>query len=206
MTLVDTHGHGVERIAGNAVIANGLPYAIDCLIYATGFEVGTSYTHRTGYEIEGRGGLSLSEKWKDGIHTFQSLMTRGFPNCFILGNASHTPFTPNFPHGLSLQARQTAHIIHHCLGHGVKEAEPSQKAESEWVDMIVSTARRRTSFLEKCTPSWFNNEGAVSSRPPSEARFAGGARAFERLLENWRTAGDLEGLELTWHSRRGEPT
>jgi cyclohexanone monooxygenase len=42
VTLVDTQGRGVERITENAIVANGQTYEIDCLIYATGFEVGTS--------------------------------------------------------------------------------------------------------------------------------------------------------------------
>ena len=41
-------------------------YELDCLIFATGFEVGTDYTRRAGYEIVGRDGLTLTEKWADG--------------------------------------------------------------------------------------------------------------------------------------------
>src|SRR5581483_2147419 len=65
VTLVDTQGKGVERITEKGVVANGREYEVDCLIYATGFEVGTSYTRRSGYELYGRGGQSLSEKWAD---------------------------------------------------------------------------------------------------------------------------------------------
>ena len=41
VTLVDTEGQGVERITEHGIVANGVEYEIDCLIYATGFEVGT---------------------------------------------------------------------------------------------------------------------------------------------------------------------
>src|SRR5205085_10584694 len=46
VTLVDTKGRGVERLTETAVVANRQPYEVDCLIFATGFEVGTSYTRR----------------------------------------------------------------------------------------------------------------------------------------------------------------
>ena len=85
VTLVDTNGQGVERITERGVVANGQEYELDCLIYATGFEVGTAYTRRAGYDILGRGGFKLSDKWADGLCTLHGFQTRGFPNCFFMG-------------------------------------------------------------------------------------------------------------------------
>ena len=51
-----TRGKGVEALTEHAAIVNGKRYEVDCLIFATGFEVGTSYTRRAGYDIVGRGG------------------------------------------------------------------------------------------------------------------------------------------------------
>src|SRR5256885_11265129 len=59
--LVDTNGKGVERVTENALVVDGVEYAVDCLIYATGFEVGTAYTRRAEFEVYGRGGVSLSD-------------------------------------------------------------------------------------------------------------------------------------------------
>jgi cation diffusion facilitator CzcD-associated flavoprotein CzcO len=196
VTLVDTHGRGVERITENAVVVDGKAYEIDCLIYATGFEVGTAYTHRSGYELYGRGGLALSEKWREGVATLHGVISRGFPNCFVIGN-SQMPFTPNFPHAISLQARNIAYIIKYGIDHDLKMVEPSQEAEDAWVQTIVSLAVRRMSFLEECTPSYQNNEGRPSLRSASNSPYAPGAAAFAKLLEEWRATGRLEGLELT---------
>src|SRR5438876_1114099 len=41
VTLVDTEGRGVERMTERGIVANGVEYEVDCIIYATGFEVGT---------------------------------------------------------------------------------------------------------------------------------------------------------------------
>src|SRR4029077_6093917 len=84
VTLVDTNGQGVERITPRGVVVGGREYALDCLIYATGFEVGTDYARRAGYEVHGRDGVTLTEKWRDGASTFQGFHSRGFPNCFIV--------------------------------------------------------------------------------------------------------------------------
>ena len=62
VTLVDTHGRGVERITDSGVVVDGVTYELDCLIFATGFEVGTDYCRRTGFELIGRDGVTLTEQ------------------------------------------------------------------------------------------------------------------------------------------------
>ena len=95
VTLVDTGGKGVDRISADAVVVGPAAYAVDCLIFATGFEVGTDYARRAGCEIVGRGGLRLTEKWADGVSTFHGLHSRGFPNLLLMGGYQ-SGVTPNF--------------------------------------------------------------------------------------------------------------
>ena len=103
VTLVDTNGRGVDRLTEHGIVANGVEYEIDCLIFATGFEVGTAFTRRAGCELYGRGGLSLSEKWADGTSTFHGMHVRGFPNLFIF-SIVQSGFSVNFPHMLDEQS------------------------------------------------------------------------------------------------------
>ena len=70
VTLVDTDGKGVERLTPRGVVVAGREYPLDCLIYATGFEVGTDYTRRAGYEVHGVADATLTAKWRDGASTF----------------------------------------------------------------------------------------------------------------------------------------
>ncbi|MDO9176457.1 MAG: NAD(P)/FAD-dependent oxidoreductase, partial [Actinomycetota bacterium] len=104
VTLVDTDGKGVDRITETSAWANGVEYPVDCLIYATGFEVGTDYARRAGYEVHGSDGLTLTEKWADGASTFHGFHSRGFPNCFIV-SIVQSGFSVNFPHMLDEQAK-----------------------------------------------------------------------------------------------------
>jgi len=196
VTLVDTKGRGVERITAKGVVVEGVEYEVDCLIYATGFEVGTDYARRAGYEIYGRDGLSLTEKWAGGMATLHGMQSRGFPNCFILG-PQQAGFTVNYPHLLNEQSVHVAHILRHAVDHHLRTFEVSQEAEQEWVDTIVRLSRLALDFLEACTPGYYNNEGKPAERSGQNGFYGGGSVEYFRLLKEWRDQGTLPGLELT---------
>jgi cyclohexanone monooxygenase len=193
--LIDTQGRGVDRITEKGVVANGIEYELDCLIYATGFEVGTEYTRRSGYELHGRGGLTLSQKWKDGVSTLHGLHSRGFPNVFIISNAQ-SGFTANFPHMINEQSKHIAYILKHCADHQVRVVEASEAAENAWVQTIIDLSIMRQRFLEECTPGYYNNEGNVQAMSARNGSYGAGPVAFAKVLEDWRAEGSLLGLEL----------
>ncbi len=197
VTLVDTRGKGVEQINEHAVVANGVAYEIDCLIFATGFEVGTGYTRQSGYDVIGRGGVMLSEKWADGLSTFHGLHSRGFPNCYFMG-LTQTGLTPNFPHMLNEQAKHLAYVVKEVTARGGRVAEASERAEAEWVATINRLARRGARFFRECTPGYYNSEGKPGSGNGfTDGAYGAGPVEFFALLQQWRDEGNLDGLEVT---------
>ncbi|MEO8908504.1 MAG: hypothetical protein ABI310_10610, partial [Microbacteriaceae bacterium] len=196
VTLVDTHGRGIDEITEHGVMFDGVEYELDCLIYATGFEVGTDYTRRAGYELYGRGGVTLTEKWADGVATLHGMHTHSFPNCFIFA-ISQSGFTVNFPHMLNEQSKHLAYILGHAREHDIQVIEASEEAEQAWVDTILGLAQNNQKFLESCTPGYYNNEGQPGVRNLQGSAYGGGPVAFVKLLEDWRADGSLAGLELT---------
>ncbi len=197
VTLVDTsNSQGVERIEENAVVANGVRYEVDCIIYATGFEVGTSYTRRSGFDIHGQGGIKLSDYWADGLRTLHGFSSHGFPNCFQVG-FSQNGFSVNLTAVLDDQAQHVAYIIKQIMDRGASYAHPSEEAESEWVATIRKLAISNIAFQEACTPGYYNNEGDVAAQRGLGAEsYAPGLNAFNRLLKEWRDNDELEGLEF----------
>ncbi len=196
VTLVDTQGRGVERITERGIVVDGTEYELDCIIYATGFEVGTDYTRRSGYELVGRDGITLTQKWANGASTLHGLHSRGFPNCFIF-SLTQSGFTVNFPHMLDEQSKHVAYILSHAQLHGVTVIEADAEAEAKWVETIVQLAVFNQSFLESCTPGYYNNEGRPAERSLKNGSYGAGSVAFIKVLEEWRAAGDLAGLQLT---------
>ena len=195
VTLVDTKGQGVERITEKGVVANGVEYPVDCIIFATGFEVGTDYTRRAGYEMYGRGGVSLSEKWAAGLRTMHGMHSRGFPNLYIMG-PQQSAFTVNYPHMLDEQAQHIAYLVRYGLDHDVRTMEPSEAAEEQWVQTIIAFSRMGRDFLESCTPGYYNNEGNLSNLAAQNSFFGGGSILFFNMLKDWRDKGSLEGFEI----------
>jgi cyclohexanone monooxygenase len=196
VTLVDTDGKGVDRITERGVVVGDTEYELDCLIYATGFEVGTDYTRRAGYEVYGRDGVTLTEKWSEGAATLHGMHSRGFPNCFIF-SPTQAGFTANFPHLLDEQSRHLAYILGHAAEQGVEVIEASQQAEDDWVQRIIDMAQFNMRFLENCTPGYYNNEGKPAERSIRNSSYGAGSIAFFKVLADWRDEGSLAGLELS---------
>jgi cyclohexanone monooxygenase len=196
VTLVDTQGRGVERLTGNAVVANGREYEVDCLIFATGFEVGTSFTRRAGYDIVGVGGRTLSDHWARGFRTMHGLASHGFPNCFFLGfNQSAIPVS--VPIALDRQARQVIYMLGEARARGRRIIEVSEAGEQAYVDEVRSLSRIGERFYQECTPGYYNAEGAPESGEGFfSMMYAGGTLRFFDLLDAWRDDGSLAGLEL----------
>ncbi|KAF2746751.1 FAD/NAD(P)-binding domain-containing protein [Sporormia fimetaria CBS 119925] len=197
VTLVDTRGNGVDRITEKGVVANGQEYEIDVLIWATGFELATDWTHRTGFEIYGRNGLTITEKWKEGAATLHGWCTNGFPNCLIV-QVVQAALTPNFMHVTAEQARHFAYVIAETQKRGIRSFEPSRAAEEEWTDVIVKGAMMRGDFFKECTPGYYNNEGKPTIFGARNATYGGGSPAFIKILTDWRDSGRLEGLEVRY--------
>ena len=194
VTLVDTKGKGVDAITAAGVVANDTEYKLDCLIYATGFELATDWSHRAGMEIYGRNGITTTEKWKEGASTLHGWTSRGFPNCFFI-QVVQAALTPNFIHVTNEQAKHIAYVISECNKRGIKSVEPTAEAEEAWVKTILDLGALRSQFLTECTPGYYNNEGDITLRTRRNAPYGAGATAFLDILNKWREEGKLEGLE-----------
>ena len=196
VSLVDTDGKGVESITEKGVVANGVEYEVDCIIFATGFEVGTGYTRRAGYNVIGRESVSLEEKWSDGMRTLHGIHTHGFPNLFIISN-SQAGFTTNFPHAMDETAQHIGYILDQCKQNGIRSVEATKDAEDEWVEHIISVARFGADFQEACTPGYYNNEGQPNPKSVQNGAYGKGSRPYFRITKAWREEGSMAGLSQT---------
>ncbi|WP_395821479.1 flavin-containing monooxygenase [Archangium minus] len=196
--LVDTDGKGVERITPTGVVVKGKEYPVDCLVYASGFEVSSDYTGMLGFDIRGRGGRSLRDSWANGPATLHGMHSRGHPNLMMFSTIQ-SGWAINFVHILDEQSQHAAYIIERCLKRGIEAIEPSEQAQQQWWEVILGRLKMGSALGgPECTPGYYNNEGAKPG--PNEMRYAsfgGDTLAFIDVLRTWRQGEELAGLELT---------
>jgi cation diffusion facilitator CzcD-associated flavoprotein CzcO len=202
--LVDTNGRGVDRIDETGVIVAGVHYELDCLIFASGFEVGTDYARRSGFETLGRSGLKLSEHWADGMQSMHGIHVHGFPNVFILGPSQGANLISNIPHNLTEAAATIAAVTSHALEVGADEVEVTETAEQAWVKLLESSARSILANPD-CTPGYYNNEGKPLGRRErlNASGYPEGPVAYFEYIDAWRRSGDFTGLEFRQSAEQG---
>lgn len=195
VTIVDTDGAGVGRIDETGLWVDGLHYEVDCLVFASGFEVNIS--PRARYATIGRDGVTLEQHWSEGMRSLHGTFAHGFPNLFILGLSQGANLISNVTHNYSEASERIAEVVSQMLETGASEVETTAEAEQAWVDQLDVQG---SGFIGNadCTPGYYNNEG----RPPGHrermnaARYPEGPVAFFNLMHQWRTSGDFEGLEF----------
>jgi cation diffusion facilitator CzcD-associated flavoprotein CzcO len=194
VSLIDTDGKGLDQITEKGIMFDGKEYEVDCIIFATGFEVGTDYARRAGYQIHGVEGQSISEKWADGLSTFHGMHVKNFPNSFFFGPAQGG-FTATYTYSLDEQSIHMAYILAAAAEQGASRIEAKETAEKQWVETIIKKSRLTADFQQKCTPGYYNNEGQINPKPQNNM-YGGGPIEFFSIMEKWRDQGNLEGLEL----------
>ena len=192
--LVDTDGQGVERITARGPVVAGVQHDVDCIVYASGFEVGTPYTARAGFDLVGRDGLRLSDAWGQGMRSLHGVHVHGFPNAFFVQPTQGANLISNVPHNLTESGRTIATIVRHALDQGHRRVEVMPEAQEAWVQLLLSGPGRMIGGPD-CTPGYYNNEGQA---PTLASRLAvgypAGPSAYFQYLAGWRSNGRFDGL------------
>ncbi len=145
---------------------------LDMLILATGYDGMTGAL--TAFDVVGRGGLTVNEKWKAGARSHLGLMMAGFPNLFMTTG-------PNGPAALANIIRISENDVDwiwdamvHMKRHGHTTIEPTLEAEDRWMELVFGLAGRT---LVSKAKTWY-----VGANVPGKAQglslFTGGFQKY----------------------------
>jgi cyclohexanone monooxygenase len=196
--LIDVSAtQGLEAMTEKGFLHNGEEIEVDCMIFASGFEVTSDLERRWGIPvIAGQNGQSLYDHWRDGPLTLHGTMTSGFPNQFFMGFIQGG-VSANTTAMFEQQAKHIAYLIAEAQNRGATTVEPSQEAQDAWVHTVRELAIDNSAFELSCTPGYYNNEGR---EPGPAARLnvghPAGATAYFRYIDAWRSTGEFEGLQF----------
>lgn len=196
VTLVDTGGQGVDAITATGFRVGDAEYEVDCIIFASGFEVGTDFIRRAGYDIVGKSGQSLQSAWAKEFATFHGMHVHGFPNLFLHQNAQGA-LPANFCHSLAEGAKSIAAIVRHAAQTNRPVVETTREAQDGWVSHCWDVSGNLLPFFEQCTPGYYNLEGKLTKEAAQGFGYGAGAAAFFYLKDAWLAEGSFVGLEFS---------
>ncbi len=186
--LIDTLGKGLDRITETGIVYNGVEYPVDCIIYASGFEVASPPDRTAGFDMKGAGGITLSEYWKNGRRSLHGMFVHRFPNMGIISGLKQAGITWNICFMNRRQAEHYAALIRRNLDAGT-DFDVTPQAEERWLEVLQSKAMEDTTFLRECTPGYYNNEGRNERDSIWLSNYGGGPFEYMDVLKDW-IAGD----------------
>jgi len=196
VSLIDTQGHSLDAITEHEIVFDGKKYPVDCIVFASGFEVAAPLDRAGGLELVGRDDITLKERWRDGMKSVHGMLVNGFPNYLFVGGVRHAAFSWNVTYNLQLQADHVASVIKYCLDSGAKSFEARPSAEQKWVEELELKSAVDLKFLAECTPGYINNEGSEIGTGIASQAYGPGVLAYGEQLVKWRQTEMKNDLEL----------
>lgn len=175
--LVDTKSAPIAEITDTGVKTTAGEYALDTLVFATGFDAITGAL--ADIDIRGRDGLPLKQKWAHGPRTYLGLMTAGFPNMFIVTG----PGSPSVKSNMVCAIEQHINWITDCIGklaaHGNSTIDADPDAETRWVEHVNEVA---DATLYPLAESWYTGAN-VPGKPRVFMPYVGGFHRYRAICE-----------------------
>ncbi len=190
VTLVNLQATPIEEVTPAGIRTRDAEYAVDSIVYATGFDAMTGSLLKA--DIRGRGGMTLQEKWAAGPRTYLGLMTAGFPNLFTITG----PGSPSVLSNMIVSIEQHVDWIAGCLAylrsHGVKCIEADIQAEDNWVAHVNEVAY---TTLYPQANSWYMGAN-IEGKPRVFMPYIGGVGVYRQTCDTVAANG-YEGFRLT---------
>jgi cyclohexanone monooxygenase len=86
----------------------------------------------TAIDIRGRGGISLKDKWSDGVSAFLGTMTNGFPNMLFVYGPQAPAGLSNGPSSSELHGEEVIALLEHMRSSRLRRIESTAEADTGW--------------------------------------------------------------------------
>jgi cyclohexanone monooxygenase len=189
VTLVDVSRVPIEAITPKGVRTREAEYAVDDLVFATGFDAMTGAL--LNIDIRGRGGRRLQEAWAAGPRTYLGIAVAGFPNLFTITG----PGSPSVLSNMIVSIEQHVDWIADCLVYldrqGHATIEPTAEAQEAWVRHVDEVGHMT---LYPLAPSWYMGAN-IPGKPRIFMPYIGGVGVYRQKCDEVAAKG-YEGFTL----------
>jgi cyclohexanone monooxygenase len=189
VTLVDIRKAPIEAIIPQGLRTREAAYALDSIVFATGFDAMTGAL--LGVDIRGRGGRTLWETWADGPRTYLGLAIAGFPNLFAITG----PGSPSVLSNMIVSIEQHVDWIADCITYlrqqGQVAIEATVEAQEAWVAHVNEVGNLT---LYPRANSWYMGAN-VPGKPRVFMPYIGGVGAYRQKCDDVAAKG-YEGFRV----------
>jgi len=173
VTLVDLREAGIDGFTAQGIrLENGTEYALDAVIFATGFDAMTGAL--LSVDIRGKGGLTLREKWQNGTKNYLGVSVAGFPNFFTITGPGSPSVLYNMTASIEQNVDFVSNTIDHLRDHHLASIEAQPREELAWTK-YVDWISKQTIYTK--VKSWYNGEN-VNGKPAGFMPYAGGGLTY----------------------------
>ncbi len=176
--LVDCIKHPIERVTAHGITTTAGTVALDTLIVATGYD-GLSGA-LLAFEVAGRDGHTVREKWAGGARSYLGLMMAGFPNLFMLCGPNGPAALANIITLDEQNVNWICQLIDHMRTNSIASVEPQPAAEDAWMEQVFSLAE--LTLVSKAN-TWYVGAN-VDGKPRGLSMYTGGFFKYNETCTN----------------------
>lgn len=148
--LVDISETPIVEMTETGLRTTEREYDFDIIVYATGFDAITgAYDH---IDIQGVGGVTLRDQWREGPSTFLGMLVHGFPNLLMPSGPQSGSASTNFPRAIETCVNWCTELLKYMREHGYVRAEPTLEAQERWTAHVK---QMYSAMLMRKAKSWF---------------------------------------------------
>ena len=170
--LVDLKKTPLAEVTAKGVRTSEQEYEFDSIVFATGFDAMTGSL--TAFDIKGRDGVLLKEKWAEGPRTYLGVATAGYPNFWMITGPGSPSVLSNMMISIEQHVDWIADAMAWARDRGTAALDPTTEAEEEWtahVDEVGHTT------LYPTANSWYMGSN-VLGKPRVFLPYIGGVGVY----------------------------
>lgn len=178
--LIDTKATPITEFTEKGLKVGDTEYELDVIIAATGFDAMTGTL--TNFDIVGRDGVILRDKWSTGIRSNLGISMNGFPN-LLLSLGPQTPYS-NLPVPIQLGAQWMARAIDFAEKNGIPALEATVESEEWWAAETDRAGKATVMYTEgQKAKAWFFGEN-VPGKPREFQVYMGGGQVYQQFCRD----------------------
>ena len=189
VTLVDVTADPIERVTAGGIVAGSTEYAVDAIVFATGFDAMTGAL--LAMDIRGREGRTLKDVWAAGPRTYLGLAVAGFPNMFLVTGPGSPSVFSNMVVSIEQHVDWICDALERLRADELALMEVDPKAEDAWVAHVNEVAD--ATLLPRAN-SWYVGAN-VPGKPRIFMPYLGGVGPYRQRCDEVAAAG-YDGFKL----------